>query len=69
MIYFTSYGPFLAENLLGVLTHSKTPVRYLCEWAIIETLGHIPSLQDFFQNTPIQPWMYNNASPLSSEFH
>jgi hypothetical protein len=66
-LYFTSPGPFICEQLLGPLLPSQTPTRTLCEALIKELFNHIPSLPQYLENTPIKPWMFQNAQRLSEE--
>ncbi len=54
-------GIFWAEEVFGVtITNADgkvIPVRFIGEQHVKEDLGRIPTLQDWFQNIRIQPWM------------
>lgn len=60
-LFHHSYGAFLMEQFFGVTrTNSEGKVycvRDIAEDHILEDLGHIPTLADFFKNMEIQPWM------------
>jgi hypothetical protein len=65
-LHFSAHGPFLCERKLGTLLPKTTiPTRYATERVILTIHGKIPTLQDIFQNRPIEDWMYVKASPLS----
>ena len=54
-------GIFQSENYFGkVITNSdgkKVPVRLIGEQHILEDLGWIPSIKDWFKYIDTQPWM------------
>jgi hypothetical protein len=54
-------GIFWAEEVFGVtITNSDgkvVPVRFIAEQHVKEDLGWIPTLQDWFKNLRVQPWM------------
>lgn len=54
-------GIFWAEEVFGVtITNSDgkvVPVRFVGEQHVKEDLGWIPTLQDWFKNLRVQPWM------------
>jgi hypothetical protein len=54
-------GIFWAEEVFGVtITNSAgkvVPVRFIGEQHVKEDLGWIPTLQDWFKNLRVQPWM------------
>ena len=56
-----SEGIFWAEEVFGVtITNSDgkvVPVRFIGEQHVKEDLGWIPTLQDWFKNLRLQPWM------------
>ena len=54
-------GIFWAEEVFGVsITNSigkVVPVRFIGEQHVMEDLGRIPTLQDWFRNVRMQSWM------------
>lgn len=54
-------GIFWAEEVFGItITNSDgkvVPVRWIGEQHVKEDLGWIPTLQDWFKNLRVQPWM------------
>jgi hypothetical protein len=54
-------GIFWAEEVFGqTLTNAdgkEVPVRWVGEQHVKEDLGLIPTLQDWFKNLRVQPWM------------
>lgn len=56
-----SEGIFWAEEVFGhTITNSDgkvVPVRFIGEQHVKEDLGWIPTLQDWFRNIRVQPWM------------
>lgn len=54
-------GIFMAEKIFGpVIVNSdgkQVPTRLLGEQHVMEDLGFIPSVQDWFKNMKIVPWM------------
>jgi hypothetical protein len=63
--YFSSAGPYLAQNILGPLLPGKIPTRTACEYVIQKTWGIIPSHQDIMTYAIIEDWMWKKAQPLS----
>lgn len=60
-IFHSSFGCFIAEQVFGqLITNSdgkQVSVRDVAEQHILEDLGKIPSVQDWFANMPIETWM------------
>lgn len=54
-------GIFAAERIFGsTITNStgkRVPVRVIGEQHVLEDMGWIPSVQDWFSNMSVQPWM------------
>ncbi|NEQ23472.1 MAG: hypothetical protein F6K28_30830 [Microcoleus sp. SIO2G3] len=54
-------GIFLCERLFGVAIENsaghKIPVRTIAEQHVQDDLGWIPTVQDWFSNLKVQPWM------------
>jgi hypothetical protein len=63
-------GIMLAERIFGpvvkVTGGREVPTRFIGEQHVIEDLGRIPSMQDWFEHMTIQPWM-QHARKLSRE--
>lgn len=66
-LLMTTFGPFLAENLLGVCIDSQ-PTRYIAEKLIQAAGGDLRPLSDVLQQTPKAAWMCKGARRLSEEF-
>lgn len=62
MILHNSFGPNIIEMIFGpVITNSdnkKIPTRQIAEDHIIEDLGFLPSVSDWCEKLPLQPWMF-----------
>ncbi len=62
-------GIFLCERIFGpVVTNSEgrnVPTRFIGEQHVIEDMGRIPSVQDWFKEMAIKPWMSKHAQKLS----
>jgi hypothetical protein len=60
-IFHSSFGCYIVEKVFGVVRINSAgkeySVRDVAEDHIIEDLGYIPTVQDYFQNMAIQPWM------------
>jgi hypothetical protein len=60
-IFHSSLGCYIVEKVFGVVRINSAgkeySVRDVAEDHIIEDLGYIPTVQDYFQNMTIQPWM------------
>jgi hypothetical protein len=60
-ILHSSFGIFVAEKVFGTyLTNSEgkdVSVRDLCEEHVIQDLGFIPTVEKWFEELPIRPWM------------
>lgn len=60
-VFHSAFGVYLIEELFGrVLTNSdgkEVFVRDVAEQHVLEDLGFIPSLSDWLQEMPAQPWM------------
>jgi hypothetical protein len=54
-------GIFLCEKLFGVsIVNSagrEVPVRFIGEQHVVEDLGRIPSVSEWFREMPIKSWM------------
>jgi hypothetical protein len=61
MVFHSSFGIFVMEKIFGTfITNSdgkKVQVRDVAEQHCLEDLGCIPTLQDYLEETPLQPWM------------
>lgn len=71
-VLHSSFGIFLCEQVFGAtITNSRgkqVPVRLIGEQHVMEDCGgRIPTLQDWLQGLPIEPWMLQGARPLSRE--
>lgn len=71
-ILHSSFGIFLCEQFFGVTlinSDDKTvAVRSIAEQHVLEDMGgHIPSVQDWLAELPLQPWMAFGSRPLSKE--
>lgn len=66
-----SMGIFQLERLFGsVIVNSdnkEIPIRLIGEQHIIEDLGRIPSIQDWYETIVPKEWMYRNTTMLSKE--
>jgi hypothetical protein len=66
-----SFGVYACEERFGVtITNSdgiKVPVRTIAEQHIIEDLGYVPSVQDWFKHMKKEFWM--TGRPLTEQFH
>ena len=64
-------GIFECERKFGVtITNSdgkKVPVRYIGEQHVHEDLGRIPSLEDWFREIRLAPWMVGKKLNLQGE--
>lgn len=64
-IYHHAEGVWLMQEIFGrtisVLKKNggtvDVPVRLIAEQHILEDLGRIPSVADYFKNLPLEPWM------------
>lgn len=60
-ILHSSFGIFLVEKVFGTyIVNSegkKVSVRDIAEDHVIDDLGFIPTLDKWFKNMPIEPWM------------
>lgn len=54
-------GIMMAERLFGPVIRNSAgrdvPTRFIGEQHVIEDIGRIPSMQDWFENMRIMPWM------------
>lgn len=64
-------GCFMAEKIFGTtITNSdgrEIPVRLIAEQHIIEDLGFIPTMVDWFKNIPVEKWMMRGGHILKNE--
>ena len=60
-IFHSAFGVFIVEKIFGhniVNSDGRlVSVRDIAEKHIIEDLGTIPTMQDWFKELPIRPWM------------
>jgi hypothetical protein len=60
-VLHSAFGIFIVERVFGVtITNSDrrvVSVRDIAEEHVIEDLGHIPTLQDYFEHMELAPWM------------
>ena len=61
LIFHSSFGIFIMEEIFGTyITNSdgkKVQVRDIAEQHVLEDIGYIPTLQDYIEKMPIEPWM------------
>lgn len=59
-------GIAMADNIFGTtITNSDgrvIPVRWVGEQHVREDLGYIPSMQDWFKNLELKPWMDRSSA-------
>ena len=60
-LFHSSFGIFMVEKMLGTtLTNSdgkQISVRDIAEQHVMEDLGFIPTVETWFRNMRIEPWM------------
>lgn len=59
-----SFGCYIAEQVFGtyiVVGDNKISVRQIAEEHIIQDLGKVPSVTDFFDAIPLEDWLPANA--------
>jgi hypothetical protein len=60
-LFHSSFGIFMVEKMLGTtLTNSdgrKISVRDIAEQHVMEDIGFIPTVETWFRNMRIEPWM------------
>ena len=71
-VLHSSFGIYLCQQVFGEVLVRKSdgksiPVRPLGEQHIIEDMGFIPTVQDWFKEIPIRPWMIKGTKALSRE--
>lgn len=61
-------GIFMCEHIFGITIknsdNKEVPVRLIGEQHVLEDLGFIPSIQDWFQHIQHQPWMTKGVQKL-----
>lgn len=66
-----SEGIFMCEKLFGstiINSDGKVvPVRYIGEQHVKEDMGFIPSIQDWFSNLQVQPWMHKRPQNVDDD--
>ena len=73
-VLHSSFGIFLCEQHFGI-TFSRVsdgkqiPTRLIAEQHVLEDLGRIPTLQDWFEDLPFKDWMLRGARALSQELN
>lgn len=64
-------GIFELEKVFGItITNSdgkKVPVRLIGEQHVLEDLGRIPTIKDWFLNMKTEPWMLKGTQKLNIE--
>lgn len=60
-LFHNSFGCFIVEKVFGITRVNSSGKTYstrdIAEQHILEDLGSIPSVQDYFQHMEIQEWM------------
>lgn len=60
-LFHNAFGPFLCEKVFGhFIVNSdgkEIPTREIAEKHIIEDMGYIPQVTDWFKGMPIETWM------------
>lgn len=60
-LFHSSFGCFIVEQVFGITRTNSAGKEYstrdIAEQHIIEDLGKIPSVQEYFQHMEIQEWM------------
>lgn len=60
-IFHSSFGIYIVEKLFGTYFKNSAgkdvSTRDIAEQHVLEDLHVIPSLDDWFKNMPIEPWM------------
>lgn len=60
-ILHSSFGIYIAQELFGIYrlnAHGEEySVRDICEHHVLEDLGFIPTVHEWFENMELQPWM------------
>lgn len=61
-LFHSAFGIFMVEKMLGTtLTNSdgrQVSVRDVAEQHVMEDLGFIPTVEAWFRNMRIEPWMH-----------
>jgi hypothetical protein len=69
-LFHSAFGIFMVEKMLGTtLTNSygrKVSVRDIAEQHVMEDIGFIPTIEAWFRNMRIEPWM-NGAIKTKGE--
>lgn len=64
-------GIFAAEEKFGVVIRNsagrEVPVRAIGEQHVVEDMGRIPSLSDWFECIKVSSWMYGSRRSLEKE--
>lgn len=64
-ILHNSFGIYLAEKVFGptlVNSDGRTvSVRDVAEYHVFDDLGHIPTVEKWLKNLPVEPWMWGGA--------
>ena len=71
-ILHSSFGIYLAQQVFGEIFIRKSdgkpiPTRLIGEQHVIEDIGHIPTIEAWLSELPLQKWMGSPAK-LSAEF-
>lgn len=71
MILHNSLGIFICEQVFGhVIVNSdgkEVMTRIIAEQHVLEDFGAIPSVEQCFQNMPLEKWMFQGAAALSRD--
>lgn len=64
-LFHSSFGIFMVEKMLGTtITNSdgkQISVRDVAEQHVMEDIGFIPTVEQWFRNMKIEPWMHSNT--------
>jgi hypothetical protein len=70
-IFHSAFGIFIVERVFGsTITNSDgkvVSVRDIAEEHVLQDLGFVPTLQDWFTNMPIDEWMLSNSKYTNSK--
>ena len=65
-VLHSSFGCFIVEKVFGTTIKNSDNkavcVRDIAENHVIEDIGYIPTIERWFKNMPIEPWMAGGVS-------
>ena len=65
-LYHSSFGIFMVEKIMGATFRNSDgttiSTRDIAEQHVMEDLGFIPTLESWFRNMRIEPWMSGKKS-------